>query len=118
METCEKLWDFRTEQKILEIGHVKVGGVPGRRPVVLVGTLFYHHHKVVVDENAGTFDENAADGLLKAQDEMSEKTGNPCMVDVVGASIPAMKKHIEFVADHTKAPIMIKPMDVTTPRSR
>lgn len=101
------LWNFKAEQKVFQIGGVNVGGVPGQRPVVLVGTLFYHGHKLVKDENAGTFDEEAADRLVKAQDEMSDKTGNPCMIDVVGASDVAMKKHIEFVADRTKAPIMI-----------
>jgi tetrahydromethanopterin S-methyltransferase subunit H len=74
---------------------------------VLVGTLFYHGHKIVKDENAGTFDEVAAEGLVKAQDEMSDRTGNPCVIDVVGASIPAMKKHLEFVVDRTKAPLMV-----------
>jgi tetrahydromethanopterin S-methyltransferase subunit H len=74
---------------------------------VLVGTLFYHGHRVVKDENAGTFDEEAAEQLIKTQDEMSDKTGNPAMIDVVGASLPAMQKHLEFVIDHTKAPIMI-----------
>lgn len=103
----ERLWNFKAEQKILEFGGVKVGGVPGQRPVVLVGTLFYHGQKLVIDEDVGAFDEEAAEKLLKAQDEMSDRTGNPCMVDVVGASIPAMKRHLEFVADHTKAPIMI-----------
>jgi len=101
------LWSFKAEQKTFEIGGVNIGGVPGQRPVVLVGTLFYHRHKVVKDENAGTFDEDAAEELVKTQDEMSEKTGNPAMIDVVGASVPAMKRHLEFVADHTKAPIMV-----------
>jgi len=102
-----QLWNFKAEQKVFQIGGASIGGVPGQRPVVLVGTLFYHHHKVVKDENAGTFDEGAAEALVKAQDEMSDKTGNPAMIDVVGASIPAMKKHLEFVVDHTKAPILI-----------
>lgn len=101
------MWNFKAEQKVFQIGDASIGGVPGQRPVVLVGTLFYHGHKVVRDENAGTFDEPAAEALVKAQDEMSDKTGNPAMIDVVGASIPAMKKHIEFVVDRTKAPIMI-----------
>jgi tetrahydromethanopterin S-methyltransferase subunit H len=74
---------------------------------VLVGTLFYHGHKVVKDENAGAFDEAAAEALVKAQDEMSDKTGNPAMIDVVGGSVPAMKKYLEFIVDRTKAPIMI-----------
>ena len=101
------MWSYKAEQRVFQIGDISIGGVPGQRPVVLVGTLFYHGHKVVKDENAGTFDEPAAEALVKAQDEMSDKTGNPTMIDVVGASIPAMKKHIEFVVDRTKAPIMI-----------
>lgn len=101
------MWNPKAEQKIFQIGGVSVGGVPGERPVVLVGTLFYYGHKIVKDENVGTFDEEAAEELLKTQDDMSDKTGNPAMVDVVGASVPAMKTHLEFVADHTKAPIMI-----------
>jgi len=101
------LWNFKAQQRIFQIGGVNIGGVPGERPVVLVGTLFYHHHRIVKDEEAGTFDEEAADGLVKAQDEMSDKTGNPAMIDVVGASVPAMRKHLEFVADRTKAPIMV-----------
>jgi tetrahydromethanopterin S-methyltransferase subunit H len=101
------LWNFKAEQKTFQIGGISIGGVPGQRPVVLVGTLFYHGHKVVKDENAGTFDEAAAEALVKAQDEMSDKTGNPAMIDVVGASVPGMKKYLEFVVDRTKAPLMI-----------
>jgi tetrahydromethanopterin S-methyltransferase subunit H len=102
-----EVWDFKAEQKIFQIGGVSIGGLPGQRPVVLVGTLFYHGHKIVKDENAGTFDEAAAEALVKAQDEMSDKTGNPAMIDVVAASAPAMKKAIDFVIDRTKAPILI-----------
>lgn len=101
------LWNFKSEQRIYQIGGVSIGGVPGQRPVVLVGTIFYYRHKLVKDESAGAFDEAAAEALVKSQDEMSDKTGNPAMIDVVAASVPAMKKHLEFVADHTKAPIMI-----------
>ena len=102
-----EVWNYKAEQKVFQIGGISVGGVPGQRPVVLVGTLFYHGHKIVKDENAGTFDEVAAEALVKAQDEMSDKTGNPCMIDVVAASIPAMSKHLEFVVDRTKAPLMV-----------
>jgi tetrahydromethanopterin S-methyltransferase subunit H len=101
------LWNFKAEQKVFQIGGISIGGIPGQRPVVLVGTLFYHGHKIVKDENAGTFDEAAAEALVKAQDEMSDKTGNPAMIDVAAASIPAMKTHLEFVADLTKSPLMI-----------
>lgn len=101
------MWSYKAEQQVFEVGDVRVGGLPGQRPVVLVGSLFYHGHKIVKDEARGIFDESSAEQLLKWQDEMSDKTGNPCMVDVVAASLPAMKKSLEFVVDHTEAPIMV-----------
>jgi len=101
------MWTFKSEQQVFQISDISIGGVPGQRPVVLVGSLFYHGHKILKDEMAGIFDEPAAEQLLKSQDEMSDKTGNPCMVDVVAVSLPAMKKALEFIVDHTKAPIMV-----------
>ena len=101
------MWNFKVEQKVFHIGGIDIGGVPGKRPVALVGTIFYHGHRIMKDENAGTFEETAAEALLKSQEEMSDRTGNPCMVDVVGASVPAMRKALEFVVDHTKAPVMV-----------
>ena len=101
------MWNFMVEQRIFDVGGVGIGGIPGKRPVALVGTIFYHGHRIVKDENAGTFDETAAETLLKSQEEMSDKTGNPCMVDVVGASVSGMRKAIEFVADRTRAPMMV-----------
>jgi len=101
------VWDLKAEQKVFQIGGINIGGLPGQCPVVLVGTLFYHGHRIVKDETAGTFDEAAAEQLLKSQEEMSDKTGNPCMVDVVGTTLPAMSKALGFVADRTKAPMMV-----------
>lgn len=101
------MWEFQTDQKIFQIGKVNIGGVPGERPTVLIGSLFYHGHKIVQDEMAGLFDKEKAEELIKSQDEFSDKTGNPCMIDLVGASPEAMTKEIEFVASVTEAPILI-----------
>lgn len=101
------MWEFQAEQKSFQIGKVKVGGIPGERPVVLVGSLFYHGHKIVQDEMAGTFDKKAAEELINLQDQFSDKTGNPCMIDLVGASPEAMVKELEFVASVTDTPIVI-----------
>jgi len=99
--------EFRVEQKVFQIGKVSVGGVPGKRPVVLVGSIFYHGHKILKDEMTGEFDKKAAEELINLQDELSDKTGNPCMLDVVAASQEAMMKELDFVASVTKAPILI-----------
>ena len=92
---------------MFQVGKVSIGGAPGERPAVLIGSLFYHGHKIVQDEVAGAFDKKEAEALIKQQDEFSQKTGNPCMIDLVGASPEAMVKQLEFVASVTDTSILI-----------
>jgi tetrahydromethanopterin S-methyltransferase subunit H len=61
----------------------------------------------MLDENAGKFDKEKAEGLIKLQEEFSDKTGNPCMLDVVGTTEQAMKTFISFVGDVTEKPFLI-----------
>jgi len=90
-----------------EIGGVKIGGEPGENPTVLVGSIFYGKHRIVEDEKKGIFDREKAEKLIKEQEELSDKTGNPGLVDVVGMSEEAIKKYMEFVADVTDKPFLI-----------
>lgn len=99
--------DLRSEQRIFEIGGVRVGGRPGELPTVLIGSIFYHGHGIVEDHRRGIFDQERAERLIRRQEELSERTGNPCMVDVVGETGEAIKRYIAFVAEVTDAPILI-----------
>jgi tetrahydromethanopterin S-methyltransferase subunit H len=101
------LLEFAAAQKTFEIGGVRVGGQPGVQPTVLIGSVFYHGHKVIVDEDRGEFLENEAEREIREQDEYAEKTGNPCMLDVVGATPQAMGRHLEFAARVSRAPLLI-----------
>lgn len=101
------MWQFETKQKVFDVGGVKVGGDPGEFPTVLIGSIFYDRHKIVQNPKNGVFDKKIAEELLNKQDEMSEKTGNPCMVDIVASTSQAIKKYIEFVTKITDAPIVI-----------
>lgn len=84
-----------------------MGGQPGELPTVLIGSIFYERHKIVEDPINGVFDKKIAEELLNKQDDMSEKTAVPCMVDVVALSPKAIEKYIEFVAEKTDSPILI-----------
>ena len=81
----------------------------------LIGSIFYHGHRIMSDESKGEFDTLKAESLLSQQDELSYKTGNPSIVDVVGSSADALVREVEFVADHTKFPILL---DGSTPSVR
>jgi len=110
-----KMLVFEKEQKVFDICGVKVGGQPGEYPTVLIGTIFYDKHKIVSDPLKGIFDKKRAEELLNKQDEMSDKTGNPYIVDVVGSSAEALIKYIDFVTSVTNSPFFV---DSTLARAR
>ena len=99
--------EFSAEQLTFDIGGTKVGGQPGVRPAVLVGSIFYHGQKILIDEDKGEFQRDEAERLIRLQDDFSQRTGNPCMFDVVGATPEAIVRHLEFAAGVTKAPLLI-----------
>lgn len=101
------LLEFGVEQQQFQIGGIRVGGQPGVRPTVLVGSMFYHGHKVIVDEDRGEFDRAEAEKRIRLQEDFAERTGNPCMLDVVGATPEALQRHLEFAASVTEMPLLI-----------
>jgi len=101
------LWRFAAEQVKFEIGKVKIGGLPGERPTVLIGSIFYNKHSILKDEAKGEFDKEKAEELIKLQEEFSDKTGNPHMLDVVGSTPEAMRKFLDFVSSKTDSPLLL-----------
>jgi len=101
------MWKFRVEQKRFEIGTAKIGGLPGEHPTVLIGSIFYREQKILKNEMTGDFDCEKAEELIKVQEEFSEKTGNPHMLDVVASTPEAMKKFLDFISGVTDAPILL-----------
>lgn len=98
---------FDKEQKVFDIAGVKVGGQPGEYPTVLIGSIFHQKHKIVSDPSKGEFDVAAAQSLIKKNEELYDKTGNPFILDVVATNANALMKYIEFVADVTDAPFLV-----------
>ncbi len=98
---------FSAEQKIYSIAGVEVGGQPGQRPTLLIGSIFFSGHKIVKDNLKGIFDEDKAKELLDADAAASERTGNPRFIDVIGDTGTALIRYLEFVALHTDAPMLV-----------
>ncbi len=101
------VFKFETEQKIFDIGGVKIGGQPGQLATVMIGSIFYHGDKVIISEEEGTFDKEKAEENLRIEAECSEKTGNPRLVDVCGAWPEAIIKFIDFVSEKIDGPFLI-----------
>jgi tetrahydromethanopterin S-methyltransferase subunit H len=101
------MFKFTAEQKTYQIAGVEIGGQPGQRPTLLIGSIFFSGHKIVRDSLKGDFDEDRARALLERADEASARTGNPHVVDVIGDTGPALIRYLEFVARHTAAPLLV-----------
>lgn len=101
------LLEFDADQQQYEIGGVRVGGMPGVQPTVLIGSIFYHGQKIIIDEDQGEFDATAAERLIRVHEDYARRTGNPCMLDVVGATPQAIRRHLEFAGNMTDMPLLI-----------
>ncbi|MEM1566037.1 MAG: tetrahydromethanopterin S-methyltransferase subunit H [Candidatus Bathyarchaeia archaeon] len=101
------MFKFEKEQKIFDVAGVKVGGQPGQLPTVMIGSIFYHKHKIVKDERTGEFDKEGAEKLLKEEEEISKKIGNPRIVDVCSSFPEAFPKFLDFVASVIDGPFTI-----------
>ncbi len=98
---------FDKEQLVIDVAGMKMGGQPGEYPTVLAGTIFYGGHNIISDEKEGIFDKDAAEERIKTMEEMSDVTGNPCVVQTFGATAEAMVKYLEFVGDICDKPFLI-----------
>jgi tetrahydromethanopterin S-methyltransferase subunit H len=109
------MFKFNTEQKVYEVGRVKIGGQPGELPTFLIGSIFWLGQKMVQDANKGIFDAKEAENLINKMETLSDLTGVPFGFDIVGTTEEAFGKYIDFVAKHSEAPLML---DAMSPKTR
>ena len=99
--------NFEKEQKVVEIGNVKLGGQPGENSVVLIGTVFYTGHKALLDEKMGKIDKNIIEKEVNEFTSIVEENGMQAIIDVVGAYPEALLKECEYVADLVDCPFLV-----------
>ena len=98
---------FKTKQIVACISGFNVGGQPGEHATCVIPSIFYDGHKIVTDPIRGEFDKPQAEALINRAEELSEKTGNPFFVDVMGTTSEALIKYVEFVSEQTSVPFLV-----------
>ncbi|MEM2213672.1 MAG: hypothetical protein QXD66_00785 [Candidatus Nezhaarchaeales archaeon] len=99
------MFKFEREQLVFDIAGVKIGGQPGENPTVVIGSIFYRGDKLV-DERGG-INKEEAEKLIVKYEEICDKVGLSCMLDVVCTNTENARERLEFAADATKIPILI-----------
>lgn len=98
---------FEKEQKVIEIGDIKIGGQPGENPVVAVGSVFYSKHPALKDEKTGEFDKDMVEEEINEFITIVEENNLQAIIDVVGADPDALIKECKFVADLVDVPFLV-----------
>lgn len=101
------MFEYSVEQKTYVIHGVKIGGMPGIVPTVMVGSIFYKGDKTVQDPAKGILDKARAEKHLRIAEEASDKTGLPTMIDMVAENSDAGSKYLDFVVNTTEMPIFL-----------
>jgi tetrahydromethanopterin S-methyltransferase subunit H len=101
------MFQFKRQQRIAEIGNIKVGGQPGENPTLLIGSIFHKGDALIQSRKDHRFDRKKAEELIKAQERFSRETGLPCMVDIVANSGEEFRAYIDFVTQVTDLPFAI-----------
>jgi len=101
------LFEYTAQQRTLTIGGVRIGGLPGRIPTVVVASIFYSKDRLVKNAETGEFDRSGTEGILNMLSDMSGKTGLPTMLDVVASTPSAMKEYLPYLVDACDFPLMI-----------
>ncbi|MFW9808441.1 MAG: tetrahydromethanopterin S-methyltransferase subunit H [Candidatus Thorarchaeota archaeon] len=105
------MFDYKAQQMTLEIGGVRIGGLPGRIPTVVIPSIFYTKDRIVKNPSTGEFDKTAAEDLLNELLDLTEKTGLGTMLDVVATTSNAMESYLEYLVDQTEFPLLIDGSD-------
>jgi tetrahydromethanopterin S-methyltransferase subunit H len=98
---------FKTKQTVACINGIKVGGQPGENATCIIPSIFYDGHKIVTNPSKGEFDKKQAETQLNKVQELSEKTGNPFFIDVMGTTGEALRKYVNFVSEITAVPFLV-----------
>ena len=109
-----ELFRFARDQEVVNVGGVKIGGQPGENPTALCGTIFYQGHGIVEDDMKGTFDEEAAAGLIERQTSLSEETGNPAVLHIYARTPEAFGRYLDFVDGLWSGPLILDSAEAGT----
>jgi len=102
------MWQLSSEQKKFPVGKVLIGGSPGENPTVLIGSIFYHKQRSLnFEEETGEFNHKEAEKLIKIQEEFSDKTRLPSMLDVVLPSKKWISRVLDFIISVTDMPLLL-----------
>ena len=95
---------YNLEQKVFNIGGIKVGGQPGQNPPVLMWNMFQKGDVLLESRKERKFDREKATERIHEMERLSKETGVPGMVGMVANTAEEMKVWVDFYTSVTDLP--------------
>jgi tetrahydromethanopterin S-methyltransferase subunit H len=101
------MFRFEREQKVFNIGGIKVGGQLGENPPLMIASMFQKGDVLIESRKECKFDKAGAEARIREMERLSQETGVPGMVAMVANSLDEMKAYIDFFIGVTDMPFAI-----------
>jgi len=99
------MFKFQTAQRQICIGGENVGGQPGHRRTLMIGSLFYPRHTVVLDPHEGVIDRPKLNDRLDRYLEVVDGCRCPSGLMLYAESAKAAREYLEAVCDRVPGPL-------------
>ncbi len=90
------MFRFEKEQSVWDFNGTKIGGQPGEYPTVLGASIFYNKHEIVKNDHTGEIDKETAEGLWNRCLELTDITGIPFFIQIIGEFGEAFESYIDW----------------------
>lgn len=90
------MFRFEKEQSVWDFNGTKIGGQPGEYPTVLGASIFYNKHEIVKNDHTGEIDKDTAEGLWNRCLELTDLTGIPFFIQIIGEFGEAFESYIDW----------------------
>jgi tetrahydromethanopterin S-methyltransferase subunit H len=101
------MFKFQSHQEQCKIGDVWFGGQPGKRRTVMVGSMFYPRHSMVLDRVEGIVDKAKAKEAVEKMKATGCETGCPAAVMLFAETDKAMRNHIQTFSEMSDLPFFV-----------
>ncbi len=94
-----------------QTGPIRIGEIGGLDVPLLVGSVFYDNHSLLINPSTGAFDKNRALKRLDRIGQLADQYGLQAAIDVIGSTGIAMERYLHFMVKYFPYPVLINGTD-------
>ncbi len=100
MSTQKMAYHIPVEKQLtININGIRIGGIPGENPTLLIGSIFYHGDKLLLDAKSGEFNREAVKNVVLYALDYARGLGLHFGLDVIFPTARSVDKILPFMSE-------------------